>query len=328
MQQKNYYLILGVNTTASFEAIKVAYRLLAKKYHPDKNPDNRAAEEHFKEIQQAYAVLSNPEKRSKYDLKMSSRTPFSRQKQNAQYSASSYQYAQQQAQQKRQEQPKGKTKNTERSKTESHQILVSIGIAFILLYFIISYNTGKKSESTPISKEEINQIDQKQNKVNQQQNSIEKVEEPAIDDFASPYTNFFGEAVFNEGSRNSIIIHNSGESEAIICLVENKNFKKTIRNRYLNLGNSLKMDNIPDGEYFLKVYYGTNWDTAKTFINKEIRGGFKNEIGFVKLNIEKNILKMKQKESSSTTAFSSYEIGINPHQKKGVKIITAEEFFK
>jgi hypothetical protein len=88
------------------------------------------------------------------------------------------------------------------------------------------------------------------------------------------------------------------------------------------------MDNIPDGEYFLKVYYGTNWDTAKTFINKEIRGGFKNEIGFVKLNIEKNILKMKQKESSSTTAFSSYEIGINPHQKKGVKIITAEEFFK
>jgi curved DNA-binding protein CbpA len=316
-----------VSNTASFEAIKIAYRLLAKKYHPDKNPDNKFAEEHFKEIQQAYAVLSNPEKRSNYDLKISYRKPFTRQKQNAQYAANSYQYAQQQAQQKRQDQTKRKPQTAERSKTESRQILVSIGIAFILLYFIISYNTGKKNRAMMESKD-INQITELQNRSNQQQTTIEKTEVPAIDDYASPYNIFFGEALFNEGSRNNIIIHNSDESEAIICLVESKTPMRTIRNRYLNAGSTLKMDNIPDGEYFLKIYYGTNWDTTKTFINNKIKGGFKNEIGFVEMNIEKNVLKMKQKESTSTTSFSTYEIGINPHQTKGIKIITAEQFFK
>lgn len=52
--QKNYYAILGVRTTANAEEIKSAYRLLAKKYHPDKNHGNTAAEEKFKEIQAAY----------------------------------------------------------------------------------------------------------------------------------------------------------------------------------------------------------------------------------------------------------------------------------
>ncbi|MCE9540163.1 MAG: DnaJ domain-containing protein, partial [Bacteroidetes bacterium] len=70
MQQKNYYILLGVNYTASYDELKIAYRTLAKKYHPDKNPNNKTAEEYFKEIQQAYAILSNPEKRKKYDLKL------------------------------------------------------------------------------------------------------------------------------------------------------------------------------------------------------------------------------------------------------------------
>lgn len=67
MAQQDYYELLGVNREASEAEIKKAYRKLAMKHHPDRNPDDKAAEEKFKEIQKAYAVLSDPKKRSAYD---------------------------------------------------------------------------------------------------------------------------------------------------------------------------------------------------------------------------------------------------------------------
>ncbi|PHN04454.1 DnaJ C-terminal domain-containing protein [Flavilitoribacter nigricans] len=67
MQYKDYYQILGVDKKATEKEIKKAYRKLATKYHPDKNPDDKAAEEKFKEITEAYEVLSDSEKRKKYE---------------------------------------------------------------------------------------------------------------------------------------------------------------------------------------------------------------------------------------------------------------------
>src|SRR6187402_2952606 len=63
----NPYEVLGVAKNASDEDIKKAYRSLARRYHPDANPGDAAAEEQFKEVQGAYDVLSDPEKRSAYD---------------------------------------------------------------------------------------------------------------------------------------------------------------------------------------------------------------------------------------------------------------------
>ncbi len=64
---KDYYAILGVNKTASVDEIKKTYRRLARKYHPDMNPGNKEAEAQFKEVSEAYEVLSDADKRKKYD---------------------------------------------------------------------------------------------------------------------------------------------------------------------------------------------------------------------------------------------------------------------
>ena len=67
MEYRDYYKILEVDKKATQDEIKKQYRKLARKYHPDKNPDDKASEEKFKELQEAYEVLKDPEKRSKYD---------------------------------------------------------------------------------------------------------------------------------------------------------------------------------------------------------------------------------------------------------------------
>ena len=67
MSKRDYYEVLGISKNASEAEIKKAYRQMAIKYHPDKNPDDKTAEDKFKEAAEAYEVLSNPEKRQRYD---------------------------------------------------------------------------------------------------------------------------------------------------------------------------------------------------------------------------------------------------------------------
>ena len=66
-EKKDYYEVLGVDKKASDDAIKKAYRTLAKKYHPDMNPGDKEAEAKFKEVNEAYNILSDTESREKYD---------------------------------------------------------------------------------------------------------------------------------------------------------------------------------------------------------------------------------------------------------------------
>ena len=67
MDYKDYYKILGVERKASADEIRKAYRKLALKYHPDRNPGDKAAEDRFKDLNEAYQVLSDTDKRARYD---------------------------------------------------------------------------------------------------------------------------------------------------------------------------------------------------------------------------------------------------------------------
>src|SRR4029079_10526834 len=67
MAKRDYYTVLGVNRDASEEDIRKAYRKLAMKHHPDRNPDDKASEDKFKEAKEAYEVLTDPKKRPAYD---------------------------------------------------------------------------------------------------------------------------------------------------------------------------------------------------------------------------------------------------------------------
>ena len=67
MTKRDYYDVLGINKSANPEEIKSAYRKLAVKYHPDKNPGNKSAEDKFKEASEAYGILSDKNKKENYD---------------------------------------------------------------------------------------------------------------------------------------------------------------------------------------------------------------------------------------------------------------------
>ena len=67
MQKRDYYEVLGLSKSAGLDEIKSSYRKLALQFHPDRNPDNKEAEEKFKEATEAFEVLNDSDKRSKYD---------------------------------------------------------------------------------------------------------------------------------------------------------------------------------------------------------------------------------------------------------------------
>lgn len=316
MQQKNYYSVLGVTAIASPEEIKAVYRMLAKKLHPDKNPGNHKAEEAFKEIQEAYAVLSDPDKRRKYDLKLKYGFAYKPREEGQQ----------QTSQKKRSAGAAGNHtwRTRKRQQKGAHPVtaLAMFASVMVFIYFISSLFNSNPDTNT------------KAKVISATQAAVTSPLPGSIDSLFpisnadSPYDGVFGEAIYDMLSRNVLTISNKSSCEAVMCLVEAKAPYRTIRNEYINKDVSFTLVGIPDGKYYAKIYYGHEWDRNKPVPVASYKGGFSEEVAFAVYDKPHMLLEMKHTFKGSILSFSSYDLNLDPSDTSSFTIVTAEQFFR
>ncbi len=302
MSLENYYTILGVGTHSSAAEIKRAHRSLAKMYHPDKNIGDKNAEEKFKKIQEAYNVLSDEEKKREYDRRL-------------QYNKYEQHFSP----------DNSRTKKNQRGRSSNHDKIVIVATLTVIgsLLPIAYFFSGVNDENSTVRIKEFSVREKRGD--SKQKNETAPVKK--IRNADSPYDAFFGEGPFDLDAKSYILIHNTDLCEAVICLVENKPPYKTIRNEYLREGVTYKITAIPNGDYFLKVYFGKNWSLHKKLLSGRITGGFEKEGRLCKYDFPNDIFEIKQFLKGDNSVFTSYERTLDLDSSKS-KLITEEEFFR
>lgn len=325
MQQNDHYKTLGIGRTASRAEIKAAYRELAKKYHPDRNHGNKSAEEAFKEVQEAYATLSNSEKRRNYDLKLKYGRDFSKTSyQGPSYQKATYYSYEAAASQKQKHAAaddfirKQKAAAIEKENALHFKVAVVTIVVVLATIFLVFYSPWfKTEEAVPY-----------QPPIVQSSTPAPITITPTIINADSPYDIVFGEGIYDTSASNRVYIYNTGSCAAIVCIVQNKPPFRTIRNEYIDKNVRFMLDGIPDGEYYLKAYFGENWEPSGKLPDGTIAGRFRNEKGFRAYNDKAMLLDMKQSYKGSLSNFSSYEFKFNLHDSSGSQSLTAEQFFR
>ena len=388
---KNFYQILGVSINATNDEIKIAYRKLATKFHPDKNDGDKYFEERFKEIQIAYEVLSNENSRSEYNKKL---YDFYQEK----FEQSSYKSNSENVNKSEENQKSNKkTNNTvAEEKTplktrilhffkQKSTIITLILIALPIIGFLVNSGTGlitvlavylciflllgslgdrNENGCFPLiliafliylivqifsfffgSNEKENNVD-RANSVDSaavavvDSGAIVADSAIAVSDFSnanvlerpstyttlnngdSPLNSCFGEGKF-KGSAY-ITFKNSNETDAIVCLVDYST-NKTIRNEYIKAGTDYTMRKIPTGTYFLKAYYGNDWNNTKqNFCGSS--GGFNFDESFSKSDGVGDLISIENSRSGYTTGtITLYKV---ENGNMSSEQINEQEFFK
>jgi curved DNA-binding protein CbpA len=271
---KNYYDILGVSEDASDEQIKAAYRKLAKRYHPDVNAGAKGAEEKFKEIAEAYDILSDAVLKSNYDRRRSKQfyydydftVPGTEQKKDPrrkEYSDAEFAFA--------------RARHKERTKAHMRRrkrMLVGMIATFIVFLYAaaqfeayIKKRREEQADSMRVALQNVPKPDQ----------LITPIK--PIQDLDSPYDSIFGAGVYVQMSPNEIVVYNP-LSDAVVCVVEAKAPHRTIRNEYVSAGKAFRFAELPNGSFRIKVQTGSDWDPNKIVSNGDRLGGFRKDVEF------------------------------------------------
>jgi curved DNA-binding protein CbpA len=312
---KDYYYILGVEHNSTDEQIKIAYKKLAIKFHPDKNPGDEFFVERFKDIQEAYDILSNPLKRRAYDNKMSESMQTHEQPVQPTYNKPS------------------NTNKQGKSFTIGDGCLDEIilriggylaGIAILIVIgIIINFSNGGSSSSKSSKYKSVPKTYTPEHlKYNKPKlkasltsrdwdkimNNTSKFKGNQLKTGDSPYNDYFGKSIYNKDYYNSLEIINGNETDVIVCLAEYQSKKRTIRNEYIRTGETFTMTNIPNGTYFIKTFSGKDWNPDTTVFNGKIKGFFDTNAGFSVSDRPEDLLVMRQVNEENGIRYSKHTI--------------------
>ena len=437
---KNYYSILGVSASATKAEIKAAYRKLAHKYHPDKNPDDTFSEQMFRDVKDAYETLSDDQKRGQYDN--ASRRQSSSKRESKQERARTYEPTPTQLVNRiiiNLQQIADQTKDAVTSLVKTDVIIDYLDkvltVDAINLYKAISEEQRRKLIFTIVpllrflrgydqdeyanylvnivapDNELIQEIHERLKSEKSKQtvtnikgfvwsnpklvgiaalfaliglfglfdnasfsgsddysytpsssradvvdNEIDLRKLPEIDSLKresggsvfdaffgggkrppskwkgnglktgdSPYNVYFGAGLYDKQFQNRIKVLNGQGTDVIVCLTEYNGGKRTIRNEYIRAGESFEMTSIPNGTYYLKSFFGNDWNPDTMFMGR-IPGFFETRTGFSKSDNYDDLFRLEQ----DYYQYSTYEVTLYPVVNGNMEStpINAQDFFK
>ncbi|SDM53381.1 DnaJ domain-containing protein [Catalinimonas alkaloidigena] len=215
--------------------------------------------------------------------------------------------------------------------------------AALLICLIVGYNIFSKEEEFPKVrtmpyKTETSQVSANSNKATEIGNAVENnsnmyvVDKPLASKWKnnqlntgdSPYDNYFGKGIYDKNYYNQITIQNGQDADVVVCLT-NYNSNKTIRNEYIRAGDSFKMTSIPNGTYYIKTFYGNDWNPDALVMGR-ITGFFDTSPGFSQSAQYDDLIRLQQTQEG----YSIYEITLYPVVGGNMESqpITAGDFFK
>lgn len=317
---KNHYQTLGVPENASEQEIKLAYRKLAKRYHPDVNAGAKGAEEQFKEIVEAYSILSDYNLRSNYDAKRQGRNLFygnpsfySSESATEKKDPRRKEYSEEDLERARVRHRKRTLSNMLRRKNILKGMIVTFILFMVASAAFESYIEEKRNKE---AKELIAKLELEQKKNSKEENS-------KIENMDSPFDAVFGEGQYENKSPNHLVFY-IAFYDAVICAQQNAAPYKTIRNEYIEANNGFVMKEMPGGSYFIKMYTGKNWDPQKKIPDGRKLGGFTKDEAFYKVRLGPFVLHDINKKNSDTNTCDT--IIIDP-KKINLDPISRAEFF-
>jgi curved DNA-binding protein CbpA len=317
---RDFYRILGIPDNASMADIKSAYRRLAKQYHPDLNPGSRHSEEKFKEILDAYTILSDEELRAQYDRKRK----FGSSPNGAYTSPPHHPSEKRREAQRREYPPEYIEMMRQRNRTRivkqisrRKKILRGMIVTFVLyLIGTAVFESWMDDERTRHSA-----IVQQQLREKQLRDSVIKLD--VVQNLDSPYDSLFGPAQSTWLSPNQLVVINP-YSDAVVCLVHNAS-GRTIRNEFVHAQTSFIMKEIPNGDYTVKVYAGTKWNERALVPDGRPLGGFSTNERFFSIRRKPISLVKPTYANQNTITTDTVRIDTSGGQ---IEAISREEFFR
>jgi len=313
---KDYYQILGVSRIASQEEIKLAYRALAKRFHPDLNPGNRAAEERFKEITLAYDTLSDETSRKRYNLKQlyggsvfASPTNPAQEKEEARK-----EYA------KRMAYARHKEKKLAHEKSYRKRAII-IGICIAVLITIGLRIPGEQSERERRMQDFIDKNHGSFLHPEKAKNFVQSIQTAD-----SPYDSIFGEGIYQDPTGHALHFSNQLKQDVVACLIDEKSPLRRMRNEFIRAGEWYTMAELPDGKYKLLLFKGKAWKPGALLLNNKVRGSFVRDTGFYSSSGYTIIMSKKQERDEDI--YMTRSISITDSLLTHLTPIHAREFFQ